>query len=163
MARRAACTAGIILFCAALQFSVLPRAAIGAVEPDLLLAVTVVIALLSGPRAGMATGFSAGVVEGALLGRWIGVYAGAKTVVGYLAGTSGRRLFAENLAVMMGAAAVMTLVHEVIFDAFARPAGLWAMVGKALGQAAYNAGVALVVGAALRRIRSLLPPEEVAP
>lgn len=163
MARRAAFTAAVVLFCAGLQFTLVNWARIAGVEPDLLLVVTVVIALLSGPRAGMTTGFSAGLVEGALLGRGsIAVYAGAKTLVGYLAGEAGGRLFVENLLVIMGASAVMTLVHEGIVGVFVPAAGVgvWKTVTAGLGQSAYNAGVALIVGAALRRMRRLLPPEE---
>lgn len=162
MARRAAFTAAVILFLVALQFSVISWARIAGVEPDLLLVVTVVIALFSGPRAGMATGFSAGLIQGALLGRGIGVYSGAKTIVGYLAGAAGGRLFVENLLVNMGATAVMTLVHEGIVGIFAPRggAGVSRTVALGVGQAAYNAAAALIIGAALRRARPLLPPEE---
>lgn len=163
MARRTALTAAIILICAVLQVSVMQWFALRGVEPDLLLVVTVVIALLSGPRAGMAVGFSAGVVEGALLGRFMGVYAAAKTIAGYLAGVAGRRLLAENLVVMVGAGAALTLVHDAIFDILVRPAGVGEMVGAALGRGLYCAGVAAVVGPALRRVRAALPPEEVRP
>jgi rod shape-determining protein MreD len=162
LARRAIVTAAIILFSAALQFSVLRWVRVAGVEPDLLLVVTVVVGLLSGPRAGMAAGFSAGVVEGALLGRWIGVYAAAKTISGYLSGAVGGRLFVENLLVMMGAAAVMTLVHEGIVGILtpATGLGMWKTLSAGFLQAAYNAGGALVIGLALRRMRRLLPPEE---
>jgi len=160
LARRAAFTAAVVLFCAGLQFTLVNWARIAGVEPDLLLVVTVVIALLSGPRAGMATGFSAGLVEGALLGRGIGVYAGAKTAVGYLAGVAGGRLFVENLLVTMGASAVMTLVHEAIIGIFTPRAAVFTTIALAVGQAVYNAAVALIIGAALRRARPLLPPEE---
>jgi rod shape-determining protein MreD len=161
LARRVVFTAGIIVICAALQFSVVHHLAVRGVAPDLLLVVTVSIGLLSGPRAGMATGFGGGLLEGALLGAWIGVYAGAKTVAGYFAGETGRRVFAENLLVIVGAVAVLTLVHEAIYDVFARPAGLWPMITYAIARAAYNGGLAVVVGAGLRRARRLLPPEEV--
>jgi len=160
LARSAAFTAAAILLCAALQFSVTHWLRIAGVEPDLLLVVTVVIALLSGPRAGMAIGFSAGVIEGALLGRGIGVYAAAKTVAGYIAGVAGGRLFAENLIVTMVATAVVTLVHEGIVGIFTPGAGMGRIIALAAGQGAYNAGVALIVGAALRRARRWLPPEE---
>lgn len=161
MARRAAFTAVILLFSAALQFSILPWGRIGGISPDLLLAVTVVVGLLSGPRAGMAAGFSAGLIEGALLGRGIGAYAAAKTFAGFLAGVAGGRLFVDNLLVIMGATAILTLVHEGIVGIFA-PAGLglWRSLSAGVGQAVYNGAIAFVVGAALRRARRLLPPEE---
>ena len=162
MARRAAFTAALILFCVALQFSAARWARIAGVEPDLLLLLTAIIGLLSGPRAGMATGFSAGVLEGALLGRWIGIYAATKTLIGFLAGEAGGRLFVENLLVIMGVVAIMTLVNEGLLGIFARSAGhgWWRPVLLGLGQAAYNAALALAVGAALRRVRRFLPPEE---
>ena len=161
MARRAAFTAALILICAALQLSVLHYFAIRRVQPDLLLVVTVIIGLWSGPRAAMAVGFSAGVLEGALAGRWIGVYAGAKTIVGYLAGDIAGRVFAESLLVVMGAVTVLTLVNEAIFDIFAHPARLWPMTAYAIERAIYNAGAALLISSALRRLRRLLPPKEV--
>jgi len=163
LARRTLITAAIILFAAALQFSVLRWVRIAGTEPDLLLIVTVVIGLLSGPRAGMAAGFSAGIIEGALLGRWIGVYAAAKTISGYLAGAVGGRLFVENLLVMMGVTAVMTLVHEGIVGLLTPATGLgvWRTLSTGFLQTAYNGGAALVIGLALRRIRRVLPPEEV--
>lgn len=161
MTRRAAFTAGVILLCVALQFSVTHWASIAGIEPDLLLAVTVIIGLLSGPRAGMATGFTAGVLEGAIVGRWMGVYAGAKTILGFLSGIVGARLFVENLLVIMGATAVMTLVHEGILGLFGSGGmGFWKTVSLGLGQAAYNAAIALVLGAGLRAVRHWLPPEE---
>lgn len=163
MARRFVFTAGVVVVCAALRFSVLYHLRVRGVEPDLLLVVTVIVGLFSGPRAGMAIGFTAGVIEGAVLGCWIGVYAGAKTIVGYFAGAIRRRVFADNVPVIAGATAALTLVHEVIFDIFTRPRGLWAMISYALGRAAYNAVAALVVGAALRRTRRLLPAREVGP
>jgi rod shape-determining protein MreD len=161
LTRRAAFTAGIILLGVALQFSVIHWTRIAGIEPDLLLVVTVIIGLLSGPRAGMATGFTAGVLEGALVGRWMGVYAGAKTGIGFLSGIAGARLFVENLLVIMGVSAVMTLVHEGILGLFGPGGmGLWKTIGLGLGQAAYNAGVAIIVGAALRAVRQWLPAEE---
>jgi rod shape-determining protein MreD len=163
LARRTLVTAAIIVFAAALQFSALRWVRVAGTEPDLLLIVTVVIGLVSGPRAGMAAGFSAGVIEGALLGRWIGVYAAAKTISGYLAGEVGGRLFVENLLVMMGVAAAMTLVHEGIVGLLlpATGLGVWKTLAAGFLQAAYNGAAALVVGLCLRRIRSLLPAEEV--
>ncbi|UCH33569.1 MAG: rod shape-determining protein MreD [Armatimonadota bacterium] len=163
MARRAIFTAAVIALCGALQFSVLHWARIAGVEPDLLLIVTVVIGLLSGPRAGMAVGFSAGVVQGAVLGRGIGVFAAAKTIVGYLVGVAGARLYVENLFVMMGAAAAMTVAHEVIALVLTRSQGvsLGNAVVSIMLQACYNGGAALIVGAALRRVRPLLPQQEV--
>ncbi|HUT74539.1 MAG TPA: rod shape-determining protein MreD [Armatimonadota bacterium] len=161
MARRVTFTAGLIIVCAAVEFSVLDYPAIRGVAPDLLLVVTVIVGLLSGPRAGMAVGFFAGVLEGALLGNWIGVFAGAKVIVGYLAGESGRRVFPENLLIMMSLAAALTVVHEAVFHLFASRAGLGTMALDVGGRAAYNGGVALIIGAALRRVRYLLPPEEV--
>ncbi len=163
MARRAVFTGGLILFCAALQVSVLGHLPLPRPGCDLLLVVVVIVGVWIGPRAGMATGFTAGVLQGALLDRWIGVYAAAKTIVGYLAGAAGRRLFAENLVVLAGAAAVLTFVHEAVVGVFTRPAGLWAMTVYAAASALYDGGVALVLGAALRPVRRLLPPEEVSP
>ena len=67
----------------------------------------------------------------------------------------------REFGAIVGAVAVLTLVHEAIYDVFARPAGLWPMITYAIARAAYNGGLAVVVGAGLRRARRLLPPEEV--
>jgi len=89
------------------------------------------------------------------------VYAGAKTIVGFLSGIMGARLFVENLLVIMGTSAVMTLVHEGILGLFTSGGmGFWRTVGLGLGQAAYNAAIALVVGIGLRAVRRWLPAEE---
>jgi rod shape-determining protein MreD len=155
-------TAVLILVCVALQFSAARWLRIAGVEPDLLLLLTVIIGLLSGPRAGMATGFSAGMLEGAILGRWIGIFAATKALAGFLAGEAGGRLFVENLLVIMGVVVIMTLINEGLLGIFARSSGhaWWRPVLLGFGQAAYNGALALAVGAALRRARPLLPPEE---
>jgi rod shape-determining protein MreD len=162
VARRAVFTGGLIVLCAALQVSVLGDLPL---RPgcDLLLAVVVIVGVWSGPRAGMAAGFTAGVLQGALLDLdgSIGIYAAAKTIIGYLAGAVGRRVFAENLLVPAAAAAVLTFVHEAIVGVFIRPAGLWAMAAYSARSALYNGGAALLLGAVLAgRVRHLLPPTE---
>lgn len=161
LARRTAFSAGFIVVCVALQFSVVNHLGVHGVGPDLPLVATLVIGLFSGPRAGMALGFSAGVIEGALLGYPIFVRAAAKTITGYLAGSIGRRVFPENLLVVMAVCATLTLVQQAFFAVASHAAGDWATVSDALGRAVYNGIVALVMGAALRPLRGWLPEEEV--
>ena len=162
MARRVAFTAGVIIICVALQFRGREWVAIGQVKPDLLLAVTVVMGLWSGPRAGMAVGFTAGVLEGALLDRGIGPLAATRTIVGYLAGTIGRRVFAENLLVVGGAAAGLALAQELMVDVLTTSMRLSPLLAY-LGRALYSGVAALVLGLVLRRARRWLPREEVEP
>lgn len=67
------------------------------VKPDLLLILILFYALFRGSVSGAKIGFFYGLAEDLLLGRFVGLNAATKMLIGYLVGLGERRFFKDNL------------------------------------------------------------------
>ncbi len=94
------------------QATIVPSVAFGAVQPDLLLVVVVVSAVLRGPAFGAVAGFSAGLLQDLLAPGSIGVGALVKTAVGYSVGTIDRTLLGDNVLLPVALIALVSMGHQ---------------------------------------------------
>jgi rod shape-determining protein MreD len=118
---RIALTAAIVTYVlAVVQVTLGARLAVWGVSPDLLLLWTICAGLLGVPQAGALVGFGSGVLQGALVQSQLGAYAISKILAGTAAGLLGRRVFRDNWLVPSLAAAVLTVLHEVLFVLLSR-------------------------------------------
>lgn len=101
-----------ILTVAVLQSTVLDYIKVYGVKPNLLLVVTVSVALLHGSVKGASIGFLTGLIQDALSGKVMGFYSLLGLYLGLIIGFANRRLFKENLLVMIFFTFVSTLVYE---------------------------------------------------
>lgn len=88
----------VIIFIGAmvLQTSVLSQIPIGGMKPDLALIIVVYIGLVKGPEMGSLSGFCFGLLHDAVSGASLGSNALAKTIVGFVCGVGGRRLYTQS-------------------------------------------------------------------
>lgn len=118
--------AGIMGLLLVLETSVLPHLAVKGVKPDLVLLFVISLGLLNGAREGAVAGFTGGLLEDLLLGRYVGVRAISKMVAGYLAGLAGRRVYRDSLFTPVFLVLGGTIISE--FLSFA----LWWKLGSSL-------------------------------
>lgn len=102
----------IILFLV-LQTTLLDYVAIYGIKPNLILVFVMVTALIRGNTEGGAVGFFSGLALDMLFGSVLGFYALLGFLTGLAAGSVNRRLFRENLLVVL----VFTFVYSVIYEA----------------------------------------------
>lgn len=108
---RVAAISVVIVLALALQSTVLNRATVLGVIPQVLLVVLVSLAYLDGERVGAATGFFGGLLQDLLIvGSIVGLYALAYTLVGFAVGSFRKYAPAESvwtpvLVVMVASAA----------------------------------------------------------
>ena len=88
-------------------------------SPDFLLLLVVFNAMFRGPLHGGAAGFLIGLVEDLFVGRFIGLNALAKCVVGALAGSLSKSIFKENMWVPV----LNVLIGSVLNNALVFVAG----------------------------------------
>lgn len=118
--------------------------------PDLLLVAISLEALFYGPRQGAAIGFIYGMVEDIFLGRYLGLNALIKALVGYGIGWGENRVYKDNLLVPVLALAAATLAANLLWLLVAPLAG-WALPPaggiwrQVLWQAGFNCAAALIV------------------
>lgn len=118
--------------------------------PDFLLAAVALEALFYGPRQGAAIGFIYGMVEDIYLGRYLGLNALVKALVGYGIGLGESRVYKDNLLVPVLALGTATLAGNLLWLLVAALAGktlppagiIWRQV---LWQAGLNCAAALIV------------------
>lgn len=80
------------------QTTLLQFLTIGGVKPDLVLVIVIYLGLIEGPNIGCLSGFSLGLFEDAYSGMSLGgVNALSKTIVGFLSGLLGKRLYTQGL------------------------------------------------------------------
>ncbi|MCP4402386.1 MAG: rod shape-determining protein MreD [bacterium] len=90
----------LIVFLGAMiaQTTLLHFFTIGGVKPDLVLIIVTYLGLIEGPNLGCLSGFSLGLFEDAYSGMSLGgVNALSKTVIGFLSGLVGKRLYTQSL------------------------------------------------------------------
>lgn len=102
-------------FAVLLQNTVFNVLAVAGGKPDFILILVVFFAIFRGPVQGGLLGIGLGLLEDLMIGRFIGINALCKGLIGYLAGTVEKRLYKNNFLVPMAALAVATFVQTFIY------------------------------------------------
>jgi rod shape-determining protein MreD len=145
----------IILFLV-LQTTLLEYAAIYGIKPNLIIVFVIVAALLRGNVEGGAVGFFSGLLLDMLFGGVLGFYALLGLYLGIAAGSINRRLFRENLLVVLFFTFVYSVVYEsVVYILNTIMSGdmklLYPLTGVILPEAVYNCAAAVLIYALLIR------------
>ncbi len=141
----------VALFAAAvLQAALAPYLSIGPVVPNFLLLVVVTIALVEGPTAGAAVGFSAGLIFDLLGSGPVGPMIIVLTLTGYLAGLMHENMFAEGWLLPLSVLAIASLSAEVAYGLILILLGAdipfwWTFFTRMLPAAVYNTALALLI------------------
>ncbi len=98
-----------------LQTTILPLLKIEGVMPDLILVLVVFTALFSSAFTGGAVGFTAGLLQDLLIGRYVGLCAYSGLLVGWLVGELESRFYKENPLVPVILVLMATLVSELVY------------------------------------------------
>ncbi len=141
---------GMIVVAMLLQVAIAPYVALGGIVPNFLLLVTVTLALVQGPRAGIVGGFSAGLLFDLLGTAPIGPAALVFCVVGFVAGSLQANTFAEGWALPLVILFIASLIAEVSYGMVLGVLGeggvtFGAFFGVMLPGAVYNSGLAVLV------------------
>lgn len=133
-----------------LQAGLAPYLTIGGVTPNFMLLVVVTLALVSGPTAGSAVGFAAGLLFDLLGSGTVGPGALVFSVTGYVAGLMHEQMFAEGwllpLTVLGIAALGAEVAYALVLEVVGSDSDFWSMVvRRVLPAAVYNTSLALLV------------------
>ncbi len=107
-----------ILILIIIQFSLLPRFHLKYLEPDLLLALTILFGLMRGAEYGSITGFILGLFTDVNTGAMLGAGAFSWTQVGFASALVGDKLLVDNPLVQMfvvGCGSMLAGVLQLIF------------------------------------------------
>ncbi len=120
--RRILWALSLIVLSLVLQTTVFNSLKIGLVKPDLPLIILVFLFLARSPVEAMFFGFFAGLLEDILSGDILGMSALVKTVLGFLIGLLGRRIYRDRISVQVlilwGATLVQGLFFFVLLELF---------------------------------------------
>jgi rod shape-determining protein MreD len=146
----------IILFLV-LQTTLLDYAAIYGIKPNLIVVFIIVTALVRGNVEGGAVGFFSGLAMDMLFGTVLGFYALLGLYLGIAAGSVNRRLFRENLLVVLFFTFMYSVIYElVVYILNTIMSGnielLYPLTGIILPEASYNCVAAVLVYALLIRV-----------
>jgi rod shape-determining protein MreD len=98
-----------------IQGTVAPLLAIGTAQPDLVLVLVCVFGILTGPTAGAAGGFVAGLLQDLLVPGAVGLGALVKTIMGYVSGKVDRTLLGDNILVPVLIIAIVSFVSQLSY------------------------------------------------
>lgn len=133
----------LALFGWILQSTVFTHLIIAGVKPDILLILVLFQSIFNGHEKGGIIGFSIGLFEDLLLGRFIGMNALAKGLSSFFVGWIAKGAFRENLLVPILLIFLGTLFNQLIFLISGKIVGLqwsWSLwLWKGLPLAIYNA------------------------
>ncbi|MFQ5898337.1 MAG: rod shape-determining protein MreD [Candidatus Methylomirabilia bacterium] len=123
--------------------TVAPMLMVAGVTPDIPLILTVLLGLRKGPEVGCLTGFGAGLLQDVTSGGVLGVQALTKSLVGFLVGLLGGRLWISNPLVQVVGLVLLSLAEGVarfaLLQLFHFPPSLGEMMRYViLPQALYN-------------------------
>ena len=107
-----------------LQSTVFSHATIAGVKPDFVLVLVLFTAILEGPKRGVLFGYTLGLFEDIMTGRFIGVNALSKGLTGLLIGWVTGRTYSENLLVPIMSVFIGTLFNGLIFFILGKISGL---------------------------------------
>lgn len=135
----------------ALSHTLSAKISIGLVEPDFLLIVATVLAILHEPRAGALFGFISGAIDGGLIGADMASLVVTRTIAGYLAGHIGNLDFEIKPIYAALVVAGATIVCHTLFALPAPPPQVGVYVRDTIFAALYNGVLALPLYALVRR------------
>jgi rod shape-determining protein MreD len=155
----------VIIFGVIIQTTIISFIQVGNARPDLLLIITVSLALIFGRVAGGSIGFFSGLLWDLLTAQVFGMYTLAKLLTGYIFGTFEKKVFKENPILPIVAFFLATFVHEFILYISAFMLGIhvpfWEMVVHTmLPNAIYNSVVGPFVYFCVYRLRYILWSDE---
>lgn len=111
-------------------------------KPDFVLILVVFFAIFRGSAQGGLMGAALGMMEDLLTGRFIGINALCKGLVGYLAGVSERNLYKNNFFVPIVAVLAATFFNTVLYYLFSvligSHVGLEKLLLSSIPDAVYN-------------------------
>jgi len=140
-----------ILIIVVVQSTLLHYIKIHNVKPNLLIVFIVAVALMRGNIEGAAVGFFSGLLQDMLFGRIIGFYALLGMYLGLIVGSVYRRLYKENVLIVVFFTFVSTVVYEGLvyfFNSFGaiidgQTDVLYAFKDVILPEAVYNSAVSI--------------------
>ncbi len=103
-----------ILLILTIQTTLLDYIAIYGVKPNILIVFVIVCALLRGDAEGSAVGFFAGLALDLMSGGLIGFYALLGYLLGVLSGSVNKRMFRDNILVVLFFTFVYSIAYETI-------------------------------------------------
>ena len=133
-----------------LEATLLPVFKLAGIKPDLQIIFLSIYALLRGKSQGAGLGFIYGLLEDVYLGKYIGLNAVSKMIVGYFTGFSKNRLNEKNWLVpgllafgaTIGQGLLVLLLGRIIGFNYPWRAGLLTII---LPMSLYNGGLAVLV------------------
>ena len=157
MSRRVVALVVVTFTAILLQTTVFAQMRLLGVKPELLYLVTVVIAVLEGPRDAMLFGFFAGLAEDFFLNQPKGITALTLTLLGYTVGLARQYIVSPSplvptIVVAIGTALGVAFYEIVTFLLGQFEAGITYAVKVALLTALYNAVLTPILAPLLRRI-----------
>ncbi len=142
---------GLILILAlAVQTAGSPGLVLFGFKPELMLLITLLFAMLQEPRGAAILGFSSGLFQDLLVGRFIGLYAGTYLLMAILVGFVTKRLYKENFIVRFFAIFVGTAIGQVLYLLGAASFGLstswsWAIWSTVFGTSVFNGVIGVLL------------------
>jgi rod shape-determining protein MreD len=139
-----------------LQSTLLNYIAISGIIPNLVVVFIIITALVRGNVEGGIVGFFAGLAQDMLFGGMLGFYALFGMYLGIAAGSTNKRLFRENLLVVVFLTFVYSVIYEtliyIVNTVMSGDIHLWrAMAGVILPEALYNCLAAVLINPILLR------------
>lgn len=140
-----------------LQTTVVEYIKIKNVKPNFVLVYTVCASILEGSVGGGLIGLFAGLVQDILAGKIFGFYGLLGMYLGVIAGMSNRRLYKENILVVIFFTFFLTLIYEYtvyILGNFGQKATSIFYIFKNILfiEAIYNAGLSIIINIFVRSI-----------
>ena len=157
----------IVILAAALllQSTLLERAAIKGVKPDIVLIILVFVSLRRGSMAGQLSGFISGIIEDLLSLAPLGFHAFSRTLIGFLYGLFQGNIFLDPVFMPFIVVAVATLIKAILsslvvllFSISTSGYGGWGV--RLFIEVGYNALLSPFLFALLGLIRALKPRDK---
>ncbi|HHW48984.1 MAG TPA: rod shape-determining protein MreD [Clostridiaceae bacterium] len=148
-----------IFFIITLQSTVLDYIRVLNVKPNLLLVFVVAVAFLQGNVEGAVVGFFAGLSQDIVSGKLIGFYALLGLYLGLAVGSVNKRLYRDNLLIIVFFTFVSTILYEAVvyflnsFNSIINGQGyfLYAVRGVILPEAVYNSVISVFIFIIVRK------------
>lgn len=148
----------VSFFCVILQDTLFNDLSVAGGKPDFLLIIVVFFAIFNGPARGGFLGLMLGLLEDLMIGRFIGVNALCKGIIGALIGFSERRLYKNNFFVPIFCLLIGTFINALLYYVLNRLIGgnivFSGMMLSAIPNAIYNSCFAPLIYALFYRAQS---------
>lgn len=139
----------VIILALALQ-TVSPGIILFGFRPELILLLTLSLAMLEQTGVAAGFGFVSGLLQDVLIGQFIGLYAGTYLLMAILVGFLTRRLYKENLLVRFVAIFLGTVLGQILYLSGAASFGLsnswsWGLWSAILGTGFFNGMIGVLL------------------